>query len=149
VPQEFLAYSIPLADARPHDRGVDLSSSLDGAGAIRVARQLFRLRARLDLAAPLSSRTLDSSARGQRRRIEIAASRRVRPARVSLGRAAARAVVRSLSRAGRKHGGAGPEHCTGAARVCRDTNARAREEAEPHLDYFWQKLLSYHRGSMA
>jgi alkanesulfonate monooxygenase SsuD/methylene tetrahydromethanopterin reductase-like flavin-dependent oxidoreductase (luciferase family) len=29
-----------------------------------------------------------------------------------------------------------------------ETNARAREEAEPHLDYFWQKLLSYHRGSM-
>ncbi len=29
-----------------------------------------------------------------------------------------------------------------------ETNARAREEAEPHLDYFWQRLLSYHRGSM-
>jgi len=29
-----------------------------------------------------------------------------------------------------------------------ETNARAREEAEPHLDYFWRKLLSYHRGSM-
>jgi alkanesulfonate monooxygenase SsuD/methylene tetrahydromethanopterin reductase-like flavin-dependent oxidoreductase (luciferase family) len=29
-----------------------------------------------------------------------------------------------------------------------ENNARAREEAEPHLDYFWQKLLSYHRGSM-
>jgi alkanesulfonate monooxygenase SsuD/methylene tetrahydromethanopterin reductase-like flavin-dependent oxidoreductase (luciferase family) len=29
-----------------------------------------------------------------------------------------------------------------------ETSARAREEAEPHLDYFWRKLLSYHRGSM-
>src|SRR5262249_55405748 len=29
-----------------------------------------------------------------------------------------------------------------------DSNARARREAEPHLDYFWRKLLSYHRGSM-
>jgi alkanesulfonate monooxygenase SsuD/methylene tetrahydromethanopterin reductase-like flavin-dependent oxidoreductase (luciferase family) len=29
-----------------------------------------------------------------------------------------------------------------------ETSARAREEAEPHLDYFWGKLLSYHRGSM-
>jgi alkanesulfonate monooxygenase SsuD/methylene tetrahydromethanopterin reductase-like flavin-dependent oxidoreductase (luciferase family) len=29
-----------------------------------------------------------------------------------------------------------------------ETNARARREAEPHLDYFWQKLLSYHRGSV-
>jgi alkanesulfonate monooxygenase SsuD/methylene tetrahydromethanopterin reductase-like flavin-dependent oxidoreductase (luciferase family) len=28
------------------------------------------------------------------------------------------------------------------------TSARARAEAEPHLDYFWRKLLSYHRGSM-
>jgi alkanesulfonate monooxygenase SsuD/methylene tetrahydromethanopterin reductase-like flavin-dependent oxidoreductase (luciferase family) len=28
-----------------------------------------------------------------------------------------------------------------------ETNTRAREEAEPHLDYFWRKLLSYHRGS--
>jgi alkanesulfonate monooxygenase SsuD/methylene tetrahydromethanopterin reductase-like flavin-dependent oxidoreductase (luciferase family) len=29
-----------------------------------------------------------------------------------------------------------------------ETSPRAREEAEPHLDYFWGKLLSYHRGSM-
>ena len=29
-----------------------------------------------------------------------------------------------------------------------ESNARARAEAEPHLDYFWQKLLSYHRGAM-
>src|SRR3989442_5702063 len=28
-----------------------------------------------------------------------------------------------------------------------ETSAKARAEAEPHLDYFWQKLLSYHRGS--
>jgi alkanesulfonate monooxygenase SsuD/methylene tetrahydromethanopterin reductase-like flavin-dependent oxidoreductase (luciferase family) len=30
-----------------------------------------------------------------------------------------------------------------------ETNARARDEAEAHVNYFWQKLLSYHRGSMA
>ena len=30
-----------------------------------------------------------------------------------------------------------------------ESNERARLEAEPHLNYFWQKLLSYHRGSMA
>ena len=29
-----------------------------------------------------------------------------------------------------------------------ESKRRAREEAEPHLDYFWHKLLSYHRGSM-
>jgi alkanesulfonate monooxygenase SsuD/methylene tetrahydromethanopterin reductase-like flavin-dependent oxidoreductase (luciferase family) len=28
-----------------------------------------------------------------------------------------------------------------------ETNAQAREEAEPHLDYFWHKLLAYHRGA--
>ena len=43
----------------------------------------------------------------------------------------------------------GPEHCHVLRHVyVAETNARAREEAEPHLDYFWQKLLSYHRGSM-
>jgi alkanesulfonate monooxygenase SsuD/methylene tetrahydromethanopterin reductase-like flavin-dependent oxidoreductase (luciferase family) len=41
------------------------------------------------------------------------------------------------------------EHCHVLRHVyVADTTARAREEAEPHLDYFWQKLLSYHRGSM-
>ncbi len=30
-----------------------------------------------------------------------------------------------------------------------ESNERARREAEPHLDYFWQTLLSYHKGSMA
>lgn len=28
-----------------------------------------------------------------------------------------------------------------------ESNARARAEAEPHLDYLWRKLLSYHRGA--
>ena len=41
------------------------------------------------------------------------------------------------------------EHCHVLRHVyVAETNARAREEAEPHLDYFWTKLLSYHRGSM-
>jgi len=43
-----------------------------------------------------------------------------------------------------------PEHCLVLRHVyVAETNAQARQEAEPHLDYFWQKLLSYHRGSMA
>lgn len=42
-----------------------------------------------------------------------------------------------------------PEHCHVLRHVyVAETNARARAEAEPHLDYFWHKLLSYHRGSM-
>ncbi|HWO72840.1 MAG TPA: LLM class flavin-dependent oxidoreductase [Dehalococcoidia bacterium] len=28
-----------------------------------------------------------------------------------------------------------------------ETMAEAREEAEPHINYFWQKLLAYHRGA--
>src|SRR5437870_5488928 len=50
-----------------------------------------------------------------------------------------------------KHGWTpGPEHCHLVRHVyVAETNARAREEAGPHIDYFWQKLLSYHRGSMA
>ena len=39
----------------------------------------------------------------------------------------------------------GGRYVTRFSRLCR---LRPREEAEPHLDYFWQKLLSYHRGSM-
>jgi alkanesulfonate monooxygenase SsuD/methylene tetrahydromethanopterin reductase-like flavin-dependent oxidoreductase (luciferase family) len=42
-----------------------------------------------------------------------------------------------------------PEHCLVLRHVyVAETNARARQEAEPHLDYFWQKLLSHQRGSM-
>jgi alkanesulfonate monooxygenase SsuD/methylene tetrahydromethanopterin reductase-like flavin-dependent oxidoreductase (luciferase family) len=42
-----------------------------------------------------------------------------------------------------------PEHCHVMRHIyVAETNARAREEAKPHLDYFWKKLLSYHRGSM-
>ena len=42
-----------------------------------------------------------------------------------------------------------PEHCHVLRHIyVAETNARAREEAQPHLDYFWQSLLSYHRGSM-
>ena len=42
------------------------------------------------------------------------------------------------------------EHCHVLRHIyVAETNARAREEAQPHLDYFWQSLLSYHRGSMS
>src|SRR4029450_1678714 len=62
-----------------------------------------------------------------------------------------RAVFDRYRELARKHGWTpGPEHChlvrhaSGA-----ETTARARAEPEPHIDYFWRKLLSYHRGSMA
>ncbi len=155
VPQEFLAYSMPLADARrPHDRGVgSRREGVDGARAVRVARQVLQLRSRLDLAAPApGAASADPAARRQRRRArDRGQPPRADRLRLPLGRPGARRV-RSLSRAGREStdGRPGPEHCHLVRHVyVAETNARAREEAEPHLDYFWQKLLSYHRGSMA
>jgi alkanesulfonate monooxygenase SsuD/methylene tetrahydromethanopterin reductase-like flavin-dependent oxidoreductase (luciferase family) len=64
--------------------------------------------------------------------------------------ARARAVFERYRQRAASHGWTPtPEHCHLLRHVyVAETNARAREEAEPHLDYFWQKLLSYHRGSM-
>src|SRR5437667_6059812 len=61
-----------------------------------------------------------------------------------------RSIVDRYGELARKHGWTpGHEHCHLVRNVyVGETNARAREEAEPHLDYFWRKLLSYHRGSM-
>ena len=68
-----------------------------------------------------------------------------------IGRSRGRKVIFDRYRAAAaRHGWTPtPEHCLVLRHVyVAETNARAREEAEPHLDYFWQKLLSYHRGSM-
>ncbi len=47
-----------------------------------------------------------------------------------------------------KHGWTpAPEDCHVLRHVyVAETNEKAREEAGPHLDYFWHKLLAYHRG---
>jgi alkanesulfonate monooxygenase SsuD/methylene tetrahydromethanopterin reductase-like flavin-dependent oxidoreductase (luciferase family) len=43
----------------------------------------------------------------------------------------------------------GPEDCHILRHVyVAQSNERAREEAEPHLDYFWHNLLGYHRGAV-
>jgi hypothetical protein len=43
---------------------------------------------------------------------------------------------------------ASPEDCYVLRPVhVAETNEQARAEAEPHLNYFWGKLLSYHRGA--
>src|SRR5262249_25037108 len=83
--------------------------------------------------------------------LEIAASRRVPTGSAyrSVGRV--RAVFDRYRELARKHGWTpGPEHCHLVQHVyVAETNARAREEAEPHLNYFWQKLLSYPPRPMA
>ena len=83
--------------------------------------------------------------------LEIAASRRVPTGSAYRSSRRVRAVFDRYRELAGKHGWTpGPEHCHLVRHVyVAETNARAREEAEPHIDYFWQKLLSYHRGSMA
>jgi len=82
--------------------------------------------------------------------IEIAARRRV-PTGVAYRSATRTGVIFDKYRAAAARHGWTPtrEHCLVLRHVyVAETSARARAEAEPHLDYFWGKLLSYHRGSM-
>ena len=154
VPQEFLAYSIPLADARAR-----MTEAWDLVVRAWTERDPFAWRGKyfsyervsiwprpLQQPHPPILLPADSD-----EGLEIAASRRVPTGSAyrSVGRV--RAVFDRYRELARKHGWTpGPEHCHLVRHVyVAETNALAREEAEPHLDYFWQKLLSYHRGSMA
>ena len=109
VPQEFLAYSVPLADARaPSDRGVGSDrEGVDGARAVRVARQVLRLRPGLHLAAAApAAAPADHPARRQRRgardRRPAAACRPAPPTGRSAGPAPSFERYRELAAA--KHG---------------------------------------------
>jgi alkanesulfonate monooxygenase SsuD/methylene tetrahydromethanopterin reductase-like flavin-dependent oxidoreductase (luciferase family) len=154
VPQEFLAYSVPLADARPR-----MTEAWDLVVKAWTEREPFEWHGKyfnydrvsiwprpLQQPHPPIILPADSD-----EGLEIAASRRVPTGSAyrSVGRV--RAVLDRYRELARKHGWTpGPEHCHLVRHVyVAETNARAREEAEPHLLYFWQKLLSYHRGSMA
>src|SRR2546428_1075209 len=154
VPQEYLALSGSLPDAR--DR---MKEAWDLVVKAWTAREPFEWRGKyfnydrvsiwprpLQQPHPPIVLPADSD-----EGLEIAASRRVPTGSAyrSVGRG--RAVLDRYRELARKHGlTPGPEHCHLVRHVyVAETNARAREEAEPHLDYFWQKLLSYHRGSMA
>src|SRR5262249_61191290 len=74
--------------------------------------------------------------------LEIAASRRVPTGSAYRSVNRVRAAFDRYRELARKHGWTpGPEHCHLVRRVyVGETNAAAREEAKPHLDYFWQKL---------
>src|SRR5436309_3823384 len=82
--------------------------------------------------------------------LELAARSRVPTGAAYRSNARTRSIFDRYREFAAQHGWTpGPEHCHVLRHVyVAETNARAREEAEPHLDYFWQKLLSYHRGSM-
>ncbi len=82
--------------------------------------------------------------------LELAARRRVPTGAAYRSAARTKSIFDRYRAFAARHGWTpAPEDCHVLRHVyVAETNARAREEAEPHLDYFWQKLLSYHRGSM-
>jgi alkanesulfonate monooxygenase SsuD/methylene tetrahydromethanopterin reductase-like flavin-dependent oxidoreductase (luciferase family) len=82
--------------------------------------------------------------------LELAARRRVPTGAAYRSLARTKAIFDRYRASAARHGWTpAPEDCHVLRHVyVADTNARAREEAEPHLDYFWGKLLTYHRGSM-
>jgi alkanesulfonate monooxygenase SsuD/methylene tetrahydromethanopterin reductase-like flavin-dependent oxidoreductase (luciferase family) len=82
--------------------------------------------------------------------LELAARRRVPTGAAYRSATRTRAILDRYRTFAARHGWTpAPEDCHVLRHVyVAETSARAREEAEPHLDYFWRKLLSYHRGSM-
>jgi alkanesulfonate monooxygenase SsuD/methylene tetrahydromethanopterin reductase-like flavin-dependent oxidoreductase (luciferase family) len=82
--------------------------------------------------------------------LELAARRRVGTGVAYRSNARAKAIFDRYRAFAARHGWTPtPEHCHVLRHVyVASSAARARAEAEPHLDYFWGKLLSYHRGSM-
>jgi len=153
VPQEYLALSVPLQDARAR-----MQEAWDLIVKAWTEREPFEWHGTyfnydrvviwprpLQQPHPPIVLPADSD-----EGLEAAARRRV-PTGVayrSIGRTKG-TLDRYRAFAG-KHGWTpGPEHCYVVRHVyVSETNKRAREEAEPHLLYFWQKLLSYHKGSM-
>src|SRR5229473_7357162 len=153
VPQEYLALSGSLPDAR--DR---LQEAWDLVVKAWTTREPFDWRGKyfsydrvsiwprpLQQPHPPIVLPADSD-----EGLETAARRRVPTGAAYRSTARSKNVFDRYRMFAARHGWTpGPEHCHVLRHVyVAETNARAREEAEPHLDYFWQTLLSYHRGSM-
>jgi alkanesulfonate monooxygenase SsuD/methylene tetrahydromethanopterin reductase-like flavin-dependent oxidoreductase (luciferase family) len=153
VPQEYLALSTPLGDAR--DR---MQEAWDLVVKAWTTHEPFEWHGKyfnydrvsiwprpLQQPHPPIVLPADSD-----EGLEIAARRRV-PTGVAYRSARRTRAIFDRYRAFAQGYGWSPtpEHCLVLRHVyVAETAARARAEAEPHLDYFWQKLLSYHRGSM-
>jgi alkanesulfonate monooxygenase SsuD/methylene tetrahydromethanopterin reductase-like flavin-dependent oxidoreductase (luciferase family) len=153
VPQEYLALGVPLAEARERlDEAWDLvvkawttHEPFEWHGKYWSYDRVSIWPRPVQQPHPPIVLPADSD-----EGLETAARRRV-PTGVayrSLDRS--RMIFDKYRAAAARHGWTPtPEHCLVLRHVyVAETNARAREEARPHLDYFWQKLLSYHRGSM-
>jgi alkanesulfonate monooxygenase SsuD/methylene tetrahydromethanopterin reductase-like flavin-dependent oxidoreductase (luciferase family) len=154
VPQEFLAYSVPLADARPR-----MQEAWDLVVKAWTEREPFDWHGRyfdyervviwprpLQQPHPPIVMPADSDDG-----LEIAARRRVPTGTAYRSLRRCKRVFDTFRALAARHGWTpGPEHCLMVRHIyVAESNERARREAEPHLEYFWQKLLSYHRGSMA
>lgn len=81
--------------------------------------------------------------------LELAASRHVPTGSAYRSSSATKAIFDKYRFLAAKHGWTpAPEDCYVLRPVyVAETNEQARREAEPHLDYFWGKLLSYHQGA--
>src|SRR5262249_16752754 len=150
--------------ARPAQRGVGSDhQGLDDARAVCVAWQVLELRPRLDLApTPTAAAPAHRPPRPARpppptvlrangdEGPATAARRRVPPGAAYRSTERSRLIFDKYRAAAARHGWTPTaEHCHVLRHVyVAETDARARAEAQPHLDYFWQSLLSYHRGSM-
>ncbi len=153
VPQEFLALSVPLEDARPR-----LEEAWDLIVKAWTEREPFAWRGKYfsydrvviwprPLQQPHPPIVFPADSEDG---LAIAARRRVPSGTAYRSLARTKATLDRFRVLAAEHGWTPtPEHCLLVRNVyVAETNERARQEAEPHLDYFWQRLLSYHRGSM-
>jgi alkanesulfonate monooxygenase SsuD/methylene tetrahydromethanopterin reductase-like flavin-dependent oxidoreductase (luciferase family) len=153
VPQEYLALGVPLAEARER-----LNEAWDLIVKAWTTHEPFAWHGKywhydrvsiwprpLQQPHPPIVLPADSD-----EGIETAARRRVPTGVAYRSLARSKLVFDKYRAAAARYGWTpGPEHCLVLRHIyVAETNAKARAEAEPHLDYFWQKLLSYHRGSM-
>ncbi|HEV8441312.1 MAG TPA: LLM class flavin-dependent oxidoreductase [Methylomirabilota bacterium] len=153
VPQEYLALSVPQSEARER-----LSEAWDLIVEAWTNREPFEWRGKYwrydrvsiwprPLQQPHPPIVLPADSDDG---LELAARRRVPTGVAYRSLARSRATLDKYRTFAAKHGWRpGPEHCHLLRNVyVAETNQRAREESEAHLEYMFQKLLSYHRGSM-
>jgi alkanesulfonate monooxygenase SsuD/methylene tetrahydromethanopterin reductase-like flavin-dependent oxidoreductase (luciferase family) len=153
VPQEFLALSVPLEDARAR-----LQEAWDLIVKAWTEREPFAWRGKYftydrvviwprPLQQPHPPIVFPADSEDG---LLIAARRRVPTGTAYRSLARTKATLERFRALAAESGWTPtPEHCLLVRHVyVGETNERARLEAEPHLDYFWQHLLSYHRGSM-
>lgn len=153
VPQEFLALSVPLEDARAR-----LQEAWDLIVKAWTEREPFEWRGRYfnydrvliwprPIQQPYPPIVFPADSEDG---LAIAASRRVPTGTAYRSLARTRATVERFRALAAQHGWTPtPEDCLFIRNVyVAETNQRARQEVEPHLNYFFGRLLSYHRGSM-